>query len=124
MPMMTDRPGFTLIETLIAFAILAMAAGALYQTLGTAAVRRRAIGRETAAALLGQSVLARVGQDMELRASAADGPGWHLDITRHGDPATPALLVVGWDVVVTLPTGGGRMLRLSTIRLGGAPAPP
>lgn len=121
--MPTDRPGFTLIETLVAFAILAMAAGALYQILGTAAARHRAVGRETTAVLLGQTVLARVGQDLELRAGAADGPGWHLDIAPHGDPAAPTALVAAWDVVVSLSTGGGGVLRLSTIRLGAA-APP
>ena len=119
--MPTERRGFTLIETLIAFTILAMAAGALFQTLGTVSSRRHAIERETAAVLLGQSVLARVGQDLSLRAGVTDGPGWHLEITRHAAPSAP---VSAWDIVVTLPTDGSRALRLSTIRLGGAAASP
>lgn len=58
------RRGFTLLEVLIALAILSLALGALYQGYALSLRQEAVAEREEAATALAQSLLARVGADM------------------------------------------------------------
>ncbi len=58
-----EQRGFTLIEVLIAFAVLAMLLGAIYQTFSTGLIASARAERRAVAALHAQSVLAALGAD-------------------------------------------------------------
>jgi len=83
-----SEQGFTLVEVLIAFAILLLALGALlpvYSEMIDHAARAAEEGRATA---LAQTILDRVGADLPLADGRVDGEsegfGWHLVIRSHG----------------------------------------
>src|SRR5262249_59696567 len=86
---MTARPaparGFTLIEILVAFAILAFVLVALYRIFGGGLATTARLEQRTAALLMARSMLERVGTDVPLVAgepsgTTADGMAWTLDI--------------------------------------------
>ncbi len=114
------RRGFTLLECLIALAILAAATGGLYQSLASMAAAGRRSTMELRAAALARSLLDRVGTDITLAEGRQHGTGWSLLITRHGSPEDRAAWpVAAYDVVATLhPDRPGRELSLATIILG------
>lgn len=70
---MNNQRGFTLIEVLIAFAILAMLLGAIYQTFSSGLDASVRAERRAAAALHAQSVLAALGSDGPLEEGASTG---------------------------------------------------
>jgi general secretion pathway protein I len=126
---MTERPqsGFTLVEVLVALAIVAIA---FVVALGifTGGLSRLDHDHNVQYALLvAQSELARVGQDIALQDREIDGPGdsqsedgftWHIAITPYG--GGPGGLF-GHRVVVTVGWNEGwqkREVRLDTVRLG------
>ena len=117
--------GFTLIEIIVALAILAVALGALFQSFSTGLRVTAATDRQAAAVMLAQSLLDRIGQDIPLAAGeqagvADDGLRWSVTIVpspliapdrRADSPLLP------FDVVVTVAGDGGRPLTLATLRL-------
>jgi general secretion pathway protein I len=119
------QPGFTLIEILVALAILAVALGALFQAFSTGLRATAVTGRQGAAIMLAQSLLDRIGQDIPLAAGEQAGVGedglrWSIAIApsplisperRADSPLQP------FDVVVTVAADGGRPLSLTTLRL-------
>jgi general secretion pathway protein I len=126
------RRGFTLIEVMVAFAILMLALGTLLPVFGQMLDRGARGQEEVRAAALAQSLLDRVGADLPLTDGRTDGEaegfGWHLLIRPHGNSEDQANwvataheveLTVAWHV-------GGRVReeRFSTIRLGPRPAAP
>jgi len=58
--------GFTLIEIIVALAILAVALGALFQAFSTGLRATTVTDRQAAAVMLAQSLLDRIGQDIPL----------------------------------------------------------
>jgi general secretion pathway protein I len=124
--------GLTLIELLVAFAIAALALGALLQLFSTGLASLRKVERRTEATLLARSLLDEVGADIPLvpgerSGTSAAGLAWRLRIAPSDAAAAagsdrPLLL---YEVSVSV--GGERLpaLTLTTLRLAsaGGPAP-
>jgi general secretion pathway protein I len=88
------RAGFTLLEVLVAFVILAVSLGAIYQAFGVGARNARAAEAYTVAALLAESQLAAAGIEEPLFPGATEGEfarfRWRRVVTPAGEPAQPA----------------------------------
>ena len=123
--------GFTLIEVLVAFAILALTFTALVRIFGSGLTAADRVARERAAILLARSQLANAGVETPLTLGASDGEGaegyrWHVAV--EPDPSTAALpslpLLRRINVTVSWAEGGReRSLSLATLRLAPAPRP-
>jgi len=121
---MTGRAdGFTLVEMLVAFAILATASAVLLQVFGggpRAAGQARSLRHAT---LLAESVLERVGGDILLAPGTVEGRGvdglrWQVTQAPHGTEAERlAWPVDPYRVRVAVLDGSGEVLSLSTLRL-------
>jgi general secretion pathway protein I len=130
----TDRDaGFTLIETLVAFAILAIGLAVLMRFFGEVLDRDGKVEPQATAASLGQSLLARLGTDLPVRDGVTDGRfengyRWRLTVTPYGDDGDRANWPVGaHQAVATMSwTAGGieHSLSLTTLRLGPRPDSP
>lgn len=93
---MRRQRGFTLLEVIIAFALLAMALTLLLGSLSGASKQVRAADQATRAALYGQSVLAQVGVGEILQPGTREGEfeggryRWQLSVAPFVDPALAA----------------------------------
>jgi general secretion pathway protein I len=117
--------GFTLIEIIIALAILAVALGTLFQAFSGGLRATAVVGRQAATVMLAQSLLDRIGQDIPLTAGeqagvSEDGLRWSIVMVpspliaperRADSPLLPL------DVVVTVAADGGRPVVLTSLRL-------
>ena len=127
---MREEAGFTLLEVLVAFAILAVALAGMLQAFGGGldTVRRTQAANETWSAA--RSLLERVGTELPLEAGQRSGTdesglAWTVAIRQR----TSALDKVKaherayalFDVAVTVSRAGAPVATLQTIRL--APAP-
>jgi type II secretory pathway component PulJ len=99
--------GFALAETLIAVAIIAAMLGVTFQVILSTSRARQMLQDDRRAALLAQSVMARVDTDISLTPGVVrgrtDGMDWQVDIDRYAPPeagsgAADALLIVGVSV--------------------------
>lgn len=121
---MNER-GFTLMEVLVALAILVISMGLLFQLIGTGLDRSRAASRETEAVALLQSLLA----DPDPRAGAGQSAGgfaWAVSIAPHGGER-PGWAVDGEDVSATVSwqeVGRREARTLSTLRIVPKPVAP
>jgi general secretion pathway protein I len=115
--------GFTLIEALVALAIVAgllASIGALIATTirGTRAIEQRVARLEAARAVL----TALPDRDRLSPGSSAgelDGHRWRLDVTPFVDPSVdPQQPWVPQMVVITVQSPGGGALELTTVRVG------
>ncbi len=125
--------GFTLLEVLVAFAVLAVSLGALFQIFSTGTRASRTAEAYTYATLLAESKLASVGIEMPLHTGEQAGefdngfawrvavrPYWLDGQETDGTFSVPAYEV---DVTVSWDGGGGlRSISLTTLRLGSQPA--
>jgi general secretion pathway protein I len=117
--------GFTLIEILVAFAILAVVLVALYRVFGGGLATTVRLERSTAALLFARSTLERVGTDIPLVAgeqsgAAADGTAWTLDIRPTGlidQAAQQTAPVLPFEVAITVSRAGITPITLTTLRL-------
>ena len=118
--------GFTLIEVLIAFAILAMVLGVVFRTLSTGLSHERTAGLVTARVLEARSILERLGADLALEEGTiegrlATGEPWSLTVSlldpAAGDETDPGLLNA-YLAELSIRGDDGRMLRLQTLKLG------
>lgn len=116
--------GFTLVEMVVALAILSVSIVALYQVFAQSLVRTRHDSNLSEAVLLAQSVLARAGTELPLSEGTATG-SWEnyqyqltgdTAIATAGDPYTiPAMRVsvmVNWNDF-----SGVRSTTLSTLKI-------
>jgi general secretion pathway protein I len=99
------RRGFTLIEALAAFAILALSLGQLLRSVGLGAENERRADFLTRATADGQSHLAALGLSLPLVAGESsgqydDGLRWRLDVSRDRAVASAAggSLAIGYRV--------------------------
>jgi len=124
--------GYSLIEVIVAFALLALALTLLLGTLSGAARQVRWSGDAGRAAMHAQSLLDQVGVGEPLVASRRDGEfddgryRWDLAITPWTDPALPPVAAIDplaprlFDVALSVQWGdgrGGEQLQLRTLRL-------
>jgi general secretion pathway protein I len=118
--------GFTLIEVLIAFAILALVLGVVFRTLSTGLSHERTAGLVTARVLEARSILERLGADLALEEGTiegrlATGERWALTVSllepASGDETDPGPLNV-YLAELSIHGADGRMLRLQTLKLG------
>ncbi len=118
--------GFTLIEVLIAFAILALVLGVVFRTLSTGLSHERTAGLVTARVLEARSILDRLGADVTLEEGTvegrlATGEPWTLTVSLL-EPAAGDEIEEGplnaYLAELTVHGDDGRMLRLKTLKLG------
>ncbi len=128
----TDRQGgFTLLEVLVAFAILAVALGVAFEIFTTGLRGARSADALTRAVLIAESQLARIGVETDLTPGESegetdDGTRWRIQIRDQpaaaGDDervVTPSLPVLR-DIIVTVSwgeTAGRQSFELRTSRL-------
>ncbi|GGD34510.1 type II secretion system protein XpsI [Pseudoxanthomonas indica] len=93
---MRRQRGFTLLEVIIAFALLALALTLLLGSLSGASRQVRAADQSTRAALHGQSLLAQLGVGERLQIGHTEGEfeggryRWQLDVAPYVDPVAAA----------------------------------
>lgn len=118
--------GFTLIEVLIAFSILAMVFGVVFRTLSTGLSNERTAGLVTVRVLEARSILDRLGIDLALEEGTtegrlATGEPWTLTVSL-ADPAASEETQAGslnvYLAELSLHGDDGRILRLQTLKLG------
>jgi general secretion pathway protein I len=122
--------GFTLLEVLVALAILAISLGVILQVLGMTADRTGQAESLVRARLLAQSILARVGSETPVKAGDVNGEDgglrWRLQQKAYGDASDSA----SWsapvmEVTVEISWGErpfARSITISTLRLPGSAA--
>ena len=139
---MKRQRGFSLIEVIIAFVLLATAMGILLAILGGGLAQVRQSGQASEASLHAQSLLSEIGVLEPIRPGTSSGEfdggryRWTLDVREVEDPVPPETTLEGLDPVETvgLQRPGepvfyllqldvawgegetGRRLRLSTLR--------
>jgi len=121
-----SEAGFTLLEVLVAFAILAISLGVLIPVFSGTLGRQAALADQKTATMLAQSKLDTVGSEIPLTDGASDGAfsngfTWHVEVAPYKFEYTsrfvmPKLvtLTVRWPA-----KNGPRSLTLKTIRLVG-----
>jgi general secretion pathway protein I len=120
--------GFSLLEVLVAFAILAVSLGVMMEIFSRATVATIASAQYSQAASLAESILSEVGGELALEKGLVSGEtdsgfSWELSIQEMDvsdlyftqPPATPYRVVA---TVLWLDAGRARRLSLSTLRLG------
>jgi general secretion pathway protein I len=118
--------GFTLIEVLVALAILAMAFGFTFRALSGGFDRLDRDQKRADALLRAQSVLTRVGHDIALEdgiigGRTEDGLAWQVEIGPYGDTQDlPRGRLIGHKVEVTISWSERhqrRQVQLTSLRL-------
>lgn len=117
--------GFTLLELLVALTILALAFGALMQSFGTGFRGIRASESHSVALLHARSKLEEIEATIPLAPGSSsgsydDGYEWTAEIRAYegeGSAENELLLVVPYEVEVTITWSGGRSISLKTMRL-------
>ena len=119
--------GFTLIEVLVALAILAITFGFAFRALSGGFDRLDRDRKSADALLLAQSTLARVGHDIALQDGAVDGHtkdgfAWRIETAPYGDTQDlPPGRLIGHRVEVTIGWNERhqrREVRLTSLVLG------
>lgn len=116
--------GFTLLEVLVAFALLAVAFGVLLEAFGGALKGAARTDEMRIATALARTTLAATGAEIPLeagerRGTSANGLAWHVHMVRHGDPRAE-MPVAAYEIAVTVSWHDGsatRSFRLRTLRL-------
>jgi general secretion pathway protein I len=119
--------GFTLIEVLVALAVLAITFGFAYRALSGSFDWVDRSEHSRTGLLLAQSVLARAGRDIALQPGqttgrTADGFSWLIETRPYGDVSRlPSGGLIGNQVQVTVSwteRRHARQVRLTTLQLG------
>ena len=128
--------GFSLLEVLVAFAILALVGTALFRLFSTGLGNASAADDYSRALLVAESVLAETASAQPLREATTQGtaddgriqwtaqvapyspPGVSPDTERASDSLPLRLFRVSVDVAFAAPSGGQRTFTLATTRLG------
>ncbi len=126
--MIPNQKGFSLLEVLVAFAILALLLGVLLGIFGRATQTTIAAAQYTQATTLAESLLNRVGHDLALEPGALSGAtdngfSWELTLVEldladaFGTTQLPAIPYRVNVKVLWFDAGRPRQLTLSTLRL-------
>jgi general secretion pathway protein I len=118
--------GFTLVEMLVAFVVLALSLGALMPLVASAARQSAVLQDYARAVTLADSLLAAAGEGEALRPGVASGSENHLRWRRSVEPEVPPghppdARWVPCRVSVEVHWGSGsaaRTVRVATLRLG------
>jgi len=122
-----SEAGFTLVEVIVALAILSLGIGGLLGMISTSLQQIAAAARLTEARSLAQSLLARVGADLpisllEQAGELPNGYRWTLKASAYGDPKQHEEWPIGAYRVSAevewLDSGSRRAFSLETLRLG------
>lgn len=118
-----NRRGFTLVEILVAFAILALTLAAVMQALSGGLRILSTSDAHSIALRIAETRLAEAGRSMPLESSVETGEDgryrWRLEITPYDGKAGPGSAIPSaYTVRVSVSWGGGRNLTLSTVKLG------
>jgi len=125
--------GFTLIEVVVAIAILALLAGSIFRANADSVHNMHRADALADAQVLAQSLMAKVGQEIALQegetnGEAGNGLHWRLQINRYGDDADRREWpVAAYGVVVEVTqrdNTGKQHITLTTLRLGSKEASP
>lgn len=121
------QEGFTLIEVLVAFAILAVSLGVLAHILSSGLRGGQVADAYSTATMLAQSKLATIGTQESLVAGETAGSfddqyRWRVDVRPHVEDQTSQFepLIDAYEVVVTVAwdgSSGPRSVSLATLRL-------
>lgn len=129
----TNEDGFTLVEVLVAFAILTLCFGAVYQIYATGFRNLQTVEAEVVALRVAQSRLSEVVQSGSLKTGSSsgstDGVTWRVEAMparKNSDSSALALPDAYWvSVTVSWPSSGAsgtRSLKLTTYKvLRGSP---
>jgi general secretion pathway protein I len=118
--------GFTLVEVLIAFAILALVLGVVFRTLASGLSHERTARLATARVLEARSIIDRLGIDIPLEEAVIDGElatgeVWTLTVSP-ADPAADGEIPAGplnaYVAVLRVDGEDGRTLSLQALKLG------
>jgi general secretion pathway protein I len=130
------QAGFSLLEVLVAFVILALTATALFRLFSGALGNASAADDYSRAVLVAESVLAEAAAAKPLREATQQGtaddgriewttrvapyvaPDVNPDVERASEAMTTRLYRVSVDVTFPSPAGGRRSLALATTRIG------
>ena len=123
------KAGFTLLEVLIAFAILALSLGAILQAFGTGLVAITRAESHATAALQARSLLAEVGSSRPLEPGESvgdfdDGTLWTVTIEPYQEGDESEALdfgVVLYQVEVAVGDQERDLVTLKTLRVGREP---
>ena len=122
-----DEAGFTLVEVIVALAILALGIGGLIGMISGSLQQTALAARTTEAGTLAQSLLARVGTELPIRAEEQSGEfpngyRWTLKASVYGDPREREEWPIGaYKVSAEVDWLDGdkrRVYTLETLRLG------
>ena len=121
-PGLARRRGFTLIEALAAFAILALSLGQLLRSIGLGAENERRADFLNRATADGQSHLAALGLSLPLAAGDSsghydDGLRWDLTVARDrsGSSTAGGSLVIGYRVRLDIHPSSGNAPELTLV---------
>lgn len=118
--------GFTLLEVLVALAILSIAMVALYGVMGDAAYRLAQAQLESVAVALARSKLEEVGATIapvvgDTSGASAGGYEWQVSIALHGTPedrvAWPAALIDVSVMVAWQEAGRRKSIKVHTLKV-------
>jgi len=132
---MNSQRGFTLIEVVVAFVLLAAILVMAFEVFSAGLSRTGALADRSRALVIAQSRLAATGVEQALREGESTGESddhrfqWSTRVTRSdegltpGKPAPSAYVLYRIDVLVTWQDANGRAqaLPLSTLAAAGAP---
>ena len=117
--------GFTLIEVLVAFAILALVLGVVFRTLSSGLGHERTARLATARVLEARSILDQLGVNIPLEEGLiegrlATGEVWTLTVSLFEPAADEDLTgpINAYLAEFSVEGGDGRILRLKTLNLG------
>lgn len=121
--------GFTLIEILVAFAILAVSLVALFHAFSDGLAATGRVEKVSTAVLLARSTLERVGTEIPLVEGSRvgdipEGGHWTVEVGRSplvGEAPLSVTSVAPYEVRVTVTLPDSQPVALTTLRLGPAP---